>query len=95
MGVPQRRCVACGRLADRTEFWRIVRCWPDHTVRVDAGMGRSAYLCRNRNCLKLAQQKKRLGRSLRCTVPAAVFDTLNACLNPEPPSAVSQGNPPC
>ncbi len=81
MTIPQRRCVACGRVGSRTEFWRVVRCWPDHSVKVDAGMGRSAYLCPTAACLKLAQQKKRLGRSLRCAVPDAVFRTLNARLN--------------
>lgn len=76
MGIPQRRCVACGRLAERTEFWRIVRCWPDRTIRVDQGMGRSAYLCPTPDCLKLARQKKCLERALRCPIPATVFDLL-------------------
>ncbi|WP_448524506.1 YlxR family protein [Parathermosynechococcus lividus] len=88
MGIPQRRCVACGRVGNRTEFWRIVRRWPDHTVKVGEGMGRSAYLCPTSECLKLAQQKKRLGRSLRCAVPDTVFSTLKACLQ----SSQADGN---
>ncbi len=95
MGVPQRRCVACGRIADRTEFWRIVRCWPDHTVRVDEGMGRSAYLCPQESCLKLAQHKKRLGRSLRCAIPDAVFQTLKARLTVAETTPLSTEKPPC
>ncbi|MFN4279850.1 YlxR family protein [Thermosynechococcus sp.] len=85
MAVPQRRCVACGRLADRSEFWRVVRCWPDHKVQLDQGMGRSAYLCRTAECLKVAKQKKRLARSLRCSIPEEIFATLAARLEADSP----------
>ncbi|WNC28852.1 YlxR family protein [Thermosynechococcus sp. PKX82] len=81
MAVPQRRCVSCGRLADRSEFWRIVRCWPDQKLQLDRGMGRSAYLCPTAECLKVAKQKKRLARSLRCPIPEDIFTTLAARLD--------------
>ncbi|MDM7326405.1 MAG: YlxR family protein [Thermosynechococcus sp. Uc] len=84
MTLPQRRCVSCGRLAERSEFWRVVRCWPDQRVQLDRGMGRSAYLCRTAECLKVAKQKKRLARSLRCPIPEEIFTTLAARLDPPP-----------
>ena len=48
-----RRCVACRQLLDRRQLWRVIR---DHQdgVRLDEGMGRSAYLCREENCLEEA-----------------------------------------
>ncbi|HIK25275.1 MAG TPA: YlxR family protein [Thermosynechococcus sp. M46_R2017_013] len=84
MTLSQRRCVSCGRLAERSEFWRVVRCWPDQRVQLDRGMGRSAYLCRTAECLKVAKQKKRLARSLRCPIPEEIFTTLAARLDPPP-----------
>ena len=34
-----------------------------------AGMGRSAYLCVEQNCLEEATRRKRLQKALRCQVP--------------------------
>ncbi len=44
-------------------------------------MGRSAYLCPNADCLKLAQKKGRLGRALRGAVPEEVFGQLQQRLS--------------
>ena len=70
-----RRCVACRQLLDRRQFWRVVR---DHQdgVLLDQGMGRSAYLCQNEDCLEEARRRKRLQKALRCQVPDAVLETL-------------------
>ena len=71
-----RCCISCRKKAHRQEFWRVVRQFPSHTIALDEGMGRSAYLCPSEQCLKLAQKKKRLGRALRAPVPPAVYDKL-------------------
>ena len=70
-----RRCVACRQLLDRRQFWRVIR---DHQdgVLLDEGMGRSAYLCQNEDCLEEARRRKRLQKALRCQVPDAVLETL-------------------
>ncbi len=39
-------------------------------------MGRSVYLCPNLECLKAAQKKDRLSRSLKVKVDAAVYGRL-------------------
>jgi hypothetical protein len=39
-------------------------------------MGRSAYICPTEACLKAAQRKDRLGRSLKTVVPEAVYQKL-------------------
>ena len=76
-----RRCVACRQLLDRRQFWRVIR---DHQdgVRVDSGMGRSAYLCPREACLEEARRRKRLQKALRCQVPDTVFEVLEQRLNP-------------
>lgn len=71
-----RRCVACRKTADKTEFWRIVRTVPAHQVVLDAGMGRSVYLCPQAGCLKAAQKKNRLGRALKASVPEQTYVAL-------------------
>ena len=75
-----RRCVSCRQLLDRKQLWRIVRDFQDGVV-LDKGMGRSAYLCPNENCLKEALQRKRLQKALRCQINAIVVEVLQNRLN--------------
>ncbi len=63
-----RRCVACRVLRDRSELWRVIRL-AQGGLALDRGMGRSAYLCRSRDCLEEARRRKRLQKGLRCAVP--------------------------
>ncbi len=71
-----RRCVACRQLLDRRQLWRVIR---DHQdgVLLDQGMGRSAYLCPNKDCLEEARRRKRLQKALRCQVQDAVLEALD------------------
>ena len=71
-----RRCVACRQLLDRRHLWRVIR---DHQdgVLLDQGMGRSAYLCPNQDCLEEARRRKRLQKALRCQVQDAVLEALD------------------
>ncbi|MEO0376393.1 MAG: YlxR family protein [Cyanobacteria bacterium P01_A01_bin.17] len=71
-----RRCICCRKVAPKQNFWRVVRVHPDQSVQLDHGMGRSAYLCAQADCLRLAQKKNRLGRALRASVPDSIYKTL-------------------
>ncbi|PZU98241.1 MAG: DUF448 domain-containing protein [Leptolyngbya sp.] len=71
-----RRCVSCRQVGPKAEFWRVVRAYPDGTVRVGEGMGRSAYLCPQADCLRQAQKKSRLGRALKVNVPEEIYQRL-------------------
>lgn len=71
-----RRCISCRRVALKQEFWKIVRVYPSGQLQLEQGMGRSAYLCPQASCLQAAQKKNRLGRSLRKSVPEALYQTL-------------------
>ena len=75
-----RRCVACRQLLDRRQLWRVIR---DHQdgVLLDEGMGRSAYLCPNQDCLEEARRRKRLQKALRCQVPETVLAALEQRLS--------------
>ncbi|WOD37632.1 YlxR family protein [Nodosilinea sp. E11] len=71
-----RCCVSCRRVAPKAEFWRVVRVYPDRTVVLGEGMGRSAYICPQAACLRQAQKKGRLGRALKANVPEELYQTL-------------------
>lgn len=71
-----RRCISCRQVNLKQEFWRIVRVFPSRKVQLDQGMGRSAYICPQPDCLQAAQKKNRLGRSLHGTVPETLYQTL-------------------
>jgi uncharacterized protein len=45
-------------------------------VQLDVGMGRSAYLCIQSDCLTTAQKKNRLGRALKAPVTAEIYQQL-------------------
>ena len=71
-----RRCVSCKKLAPKEEFWRVVRSKKSDTIKLDQGEGRSAYICRKIECLKIAEQKNKLGRSLKAYVPPEIYRSL-------------------
>ena len=75
-----RRCVACRQLLDRRQLWRVIRDHQDGVV-LDAGMGRSAYLCQTEACLDEARRRKRLNKALRCQVPDSVVEVLQERLS--------------
>ncbi|ASC69844.1 hypothetical protein XM38_007740 [Halomicronema hongdechloris C2206] len=71
-----RRCISCRKVAPKSALWRIVRVFPSRTVQLDEGMGRSAYLCPQVDCLRTAQKKNRLGRALKASVPPSIYEEL-------------------
>ncbi|MEQ8752141.1 MAG: YlxR family protein [Coleofasciculus sp. G1-WW12-02] len=79
-----RRCLSCRCVAPKQEFWRVVRIHPSRQIKLDQGMGRSAYICPQSSCLSAAQKKNRLGRSLRTSVPDEIYQRLWQRLEPSP-----------
>jgi len=74
----ERCCASCQRLAPKAEFWRVVR--HEQKVSIDQGdrllQGRSAYICKNVDCLNLARKKNKLGRSLKFTINPELYQQL-------------------
>ena len=75
-----RRCVACRKLLDRKQLFKVTRDYQDGVV-LEGGMGRSAYLCPNEVCLEESYRRKRLQKALRCQLPANVMEMLQKRLN--------------
>ena len=70
-----RRCVACRELLDRQQLWRVIRL-AEGGIGLDQGMGRSAYLCPNRDCLEEARRRRKLQKALRCQVAESIVAAL-------------------
>lgn len=49
---------------------------PSQQVHLDEGMGRSAYLCPQLECLKAARKKNRLGKALKSAVSDSLYEDL-------------------
>ena len=75
-----RRCLSCRKLALKDSLLRIVRTYPEQKVQLNQGMGRSAYVCPNQECLTMAQKKNRLAKSLKTTVPPEIYADLGKIL---------------
>lgn len=78
--IPMRRCVGCGEVKSKKELIRVIRT-PEGEIRLDLtgrANGRGAYLCNNPDCLKKAQKRRSLSRSLGCEIPQEVYDGLAA-----------------
>ena len=58
-----RKCCACGKITDRKDFIRIMRDYKTGKMIINPNnmqFGRSFYLCKTEECIKLAIKKKRL-----------------------------------
>lgn len=61
--IPERMCVACRRMYPKRELIRIVK--TENRVVIDEKQNllmRGIYLCRNEECIRLAQKKRVLER---------------------------------
>jgi len=70
--IPQRTCVACGRVQPKRELIRLVRTH-DAGVQVDESgklPGRGAYLCRRVECWEMALRGGALDRALKTALNA-------------------------
>lgn len=79
-GGPVRRCASCRASRAREGMLRVVR-RADGSVELSRGGhadGRSAYVCRAKECIERAAAGPPLARALRTSVPAAVLAELKA-----------------
>ncbi|MCX5946264.1 MAG: YlxR family protein [Cyanobacteria bacterium] len=80
-----RRCITCRELLDRQQLLRVIRL-PDGSLALDAGMGRSAYLCPRQDCLSEAKRRRKLQRALRCQVADSIYAALEGRLPTDTPT---------
>ena len=81
---PKRLCSGCQTFQDKKAMVRVVRT-PTGEVAVDPtgkAPGRGGYVCKNVECIQKARSGKGMERALKTAVPATVYDSLTALLNP-------------
>ena len=80
--IPMRQCLGCNEHSPKRELIRVVRTPEGEVVADLTGKknGRGAYLCPKAACLRKAQKSKRLERALECSIPDAVFDSIELSL---------------
>ena len=75
---PARQCIGCGEKKDKRSLIRVIRT-PEGGIGIDetgrAG-GRGAYLCKSAECLRKAEKKRALSRSLKMEIPSEIYDRL-------------------
>ena len=78
--IPQRQCVGCREMKSKRELIRVVRS-PEGEVSLDfkgKKPGRGAYVCYSVECLKKARKSRALERALEVSIPAEVYDAMEA-----------------
>lgn len=78
--VPMRQCVGCKQLKPKKELVRVVKN-SEGEISIDLvgkKPGKGAYVCRNTECFKAARKAKSFERSLSCSIPAEIFDSMEA-----------------
>lgn len=76
--VPLRTCVGCGEQKTKKELIRVVKTNEGH-VSIDfkgRANGRGAYVCPNLECLKKAQKRDSLSRSLMTKIDSEIYARL-------------------
>ncbi|MCI5700386.1 MAG: YlxR family protein [Lachnospiraceae bacterium] len=76
--VPLRKCTGCGEMKNKKEMLRVLKTTEGDILLDATGKknGRGAYLCRSRECFEKAVKSKGLERSLKCSVPQDVMESL-------------------
>lgn len=71
-----RRCISCRQVKPKQDFLRVVRTYPDGQIQINSGMGRSAYICPEPECLTIAKKQKKLSKALRTNIGNSIWEQL-------------------
>ncbi len=81
--LPLRTCIACGEKDEKSKFVMVSRppkSSPKNSLEVSEGKnksgGRSAYICKNEECLKRARKARRLERSFKGKVSSEIYEEM-------------------
>ena len=68
-----RICISCRKTYDRKNLLKITK---DHKqgIMFQKGMGRSAYICKSKNCYSDSKIKKKLQKALKTSLEQEFFD---------------------
>jgi len=68
-----RICISCRKTYDRKQLFKITK---DHKLGImfQKGMGRSAYICKSKNCYSDSKIKKKLQKALKTFFKPELID---------------------
>lgn len=76
--IPLRQCMGCGEMKSKKDMMRVLKT-PEGDICLDITgkkNGRGAYVCKSRECLKLAHKNRGLERSFKMSIPSEVYEVL-------------------
>ena len=75
---PQRKCVGCNEMKDKSQLIRIAKISDDEFVFDKTGKqnGRGAYICKSKECLEKAFRNKGFERSFKCKISTEIYNGL-------------------
>ena len=76
--IPLRRCIGCNTSKDKRELIRVVRN-AEGEISIDTTgkkPGRGAYICKDKNCLKLARKGKKIDKAFEVAISDEIYDRL-------------------
>lgn len=82
---PERKCLGCGEMKDKSRLIRIVRS-TDGKVFIDRtgkANGRGAYICDSLDCFVKCRKAKRFDKAFGLSVPDDVYASLEGLINKE------------
>ena len=70
-----RKCISCRSTFDRDNLFKITK---DHKlgIMLNQGMGRSAYICKSKNCYTDSKLQKKLQKALKSSLNLQFFEIL-------------------
>ena len=68
-----RRCISCRETFDRDNMLRITH-QNNSGIFINSGIGRSAYICKTKNCTQDPKLKKNLQRALKTTFDEKFYE---------------------
>ena len=80
----ERKCIGCNKIFGRDKLIRILKCHKTKAIIINPDskqFGRSAYLCPNKECLKIALKKKKLLKLFKTEIPDYVIKELENIIN--------------
>ena len=75
--LPLRKCVACNKMFPRDQLFRVVKL--EGQAQLDLSykaQGRGAYVCKNADCVALAEKKRAFNRALKSSVSEEVINSI-------------------
>ncbi len=81
--LPLRKCIACNEQFDKRTLIRIVKS-KDGEITIDLTgkkNGRGAYLCKNKDCLKLLNDKKLLNKVFSAKIDDKIYEEIGEIID--------------